>query len=60
MPNGKVMIINLIAGLIKKTQCDSIVRVLKTLVALQRIKMGKYFPKSQKNIFPKTDEKTKK
>ena len=46
MPNGKVMIINLIAGLIKKTQCDSIVRVLKTLVALQRIKMSKYFPKS--------------
>ena len=44
MPNGKVMMINLIAGLIKKTSCDSIVRALKTLVALQRIKMSKYFP----------------
>ena len=39
------MIINLIAGLIKKTQCDSIVCVLKTLVALQRTKISKYFPK---------------
>ena len=37
------MIIHLIAGLIKKNQCDSIVRVLKRLVALQRIKMSKYF-----------------
>ena len=45
MSNGKVMIIHLIAGLIKKTWCDSIVRVLKTLVALQRTKMSKYFPK---------------
>ena len=38
MSNGKDMIILLIAGLIKKTQCDSIVRVLKTLVPLQHIK----------------------
>ena len=45
MLNGRVMIIHLIAGLIKKTLCDSIVRVSKTLVAFQRIKMSKYFPK---------------
>ena len=30
MSNGKDVIILLIAGLIEKTQCDSIVRVLKT------------------------------
>ena len=46
MSNGKVIIIHLIVGLIKKTWCDSIVRVLKTLVALQRVKMSKFFPKS--------------
>ena len=45
MSNGKDMIIHLIAGLIKKTQCDSIVCVLKTLVALQLTKINKYFPK---------------
>ena len=45
MLNGKVMIVHLIAGLIKKIWCDSIVPVLKTLVALQRIKMNKYFSK---------------
>ena len=45
MSNGKDVIILLIAGLIEKTQCDSIVRVLKTLVPLQHIKMSKYFPK---------------
>ena len=39
------MIIHLIAGLIKNTQSDSIVCVLKTLVALQRTKISKYFPK---------------
>ena len=46
MSNGKVIIIHWIVGLIKKTWCDSIVRVLKTLVALQRVKMSKFFPKS--------------
>ena len=45
MSNGKDVIFLLIAGLIEKTQCDSIVRVLKTLVPLQHIKMSKYFPK---------------
>ena len=45
MLNGKVMIIHLIAGLVKKIWCDSIVRVFKTLVTLQHIKMSKYFPK---------------
>ena len=45
MSNGKDMIIHLIAGLIKKTQCDSIACVLKTLVALQLTKINKYFPK---------------
>ena len=43
--NGKIVIVHLIAGLIKKIWCDSIVRVLKALVALQRIRMSKYFPK---------------
>ena len=45
MLNEKVMIIYLIVGLMKKIQCDSIVRVLKPLVDLKRIKMNKYFPK---------------
>ena len=42
------MVIHLIAGQIKKTYFDSIVRVLKTLVALQPIKMSKFFPKQYK------------
>ena len=37
MSNGKVMIIHLIAGLIKKIQCDSI--------GCNCIKMSQYFPK---------------
>ena len=47
------------AGLIKKICCDSIVHVLKTLVALQRIKVSKYFPKPfrsfERNINVKVD-----
>ena len=42
------MIIHLIAGLIKKIWCDSNVRVKKTLVALQCMKMSKFFPKLYK------------
>ena len=45
MANGKVIIPYLTARLIKKIYCDCIVRVLKTLFALQRINMSKYFPK---------------
>ena len=45
MSNGRDMVIDLIADLIKNTQCDSIVCVSKTLAALQCIKMSKYFPK---------------
>ena len=48
MLNGEVMIIHLIAGLIKKIWCDSNVRVKKTLVALQCMKMSKFFPKLYK------------
>ena len=44
MSNGKVIIIHLIVGLIKKIWCDSNVCALKALVALQRIKMTKFFP----------------
>ena len=45
MSNGKVILTYLTAGLIKNIQWDCIVRVLKTLVAQQRIKMSKYSPK---------------
>ena len=40
MPNGKVMIIHLIAGLIKKIYCDSIY-----WIQFYCIKMSQYFPK---------------
>ena len=53
MSNGKVMIIHLIVGLIKRFSiilsylCKNTISsyVFKTLVALQRIKMSQYFPK---------------
>ena len=49
MLDEKVMIIHLIAGLIKKIYYNIItsfdLTCLKTLVALQRIKMSQYFPK---------------
>ena len=48
--NGKFMIIHLIAGLIKNIQRDSIAHILKTLVALQGIKMKKHFPKPFRNF----------
>ena len=50
---GRVMVVYLIVGLIKKIQCDCNVRLktrfssymFKILVALQRIKKSQYFPK---------------
>ena len=49
MSNGNVMVIRLIAGLKKRFSVILLITiplyVLKTLVALQRIKMSQYFPK---------------
>ena len=53
MSNGKVIVIHVIVWLIKKIWCDSIscnYTCLKTLIALQRIKMSRFFSKLYKTF----------